>query len=856
MVDGLPIYEIEQEILSAARRTHRLIIQAPTGSGKSTQVPQMLLHGGLLGSSQVVILQLRRLATRMLATRVAKEMQVSLGEEVGYQIRFESRVSNKTRIRYVTEGVLLRQMIQNPSLEGVQALIFDEFHERHLYGDITLAEALELQEKFRPDLLIIVMSATLDISGLKEYLRECEILSSEGRTFPVEISYYPQRARYGMRGFLPVWEHAAQAFAGAVHQGYEGDALIFMPGGFEIHKTLEALRNTSEAKGYVLLPLHGELSSRDQDAAVAQYDTPKIVVATNVAETSLTIAGVRLVIDSGLARIPRYDPARGINTLLIEKVSQASTEQRAGRAGRTAPGWCVRLWDEREQLLRPAQELPEIRRLDLAEVILTLKAAGVRDLKTFRWLEPPDELSLYRAESLLSDLGALDASGAITEIGRKMLAFPVHPRYSRMLLAAEDWGCVRQAAMIAALTQGRDLLLRKVDREVTRFRNDLFGEEHDSDFWIMMRAWNYVAKNNFNLGACRKAGVHGITARQVKPLLDMFLRIAEQEGLHTDHPVPEDEAIRKCILVGFSDRLARRMDSGLLRCALSRGRFGLLSRDSVVQSAQLLVAAEISEIEGRDKSVSTLLSMATAVEPAWLEELYPDEITTKREVTYDPAARCVQGEELVLFRDIPLSKKTLNLSDRAGGNKAFANQAAELLAEEVIAGRLPLKHWDHTVDQWILRLNCLVKWCPDLELPALTEENRKTIIEEICHGSFSYKDIKEADVKSAVKSWLSYEQQRLLEKYAPERLELPNGRKPKITYVADGDPYVALRIQELYGVKQLPRIGMGRVSVVVHILAPNMRPVQVTKDLANFWIEYYPKVKSELQRKYPKHEWR
>ena len=861
MAERLPIYEIEQELVSAVGRCRRLIIQAPTGSGKSTQVPQMLLRNGLLWNGQVVILQPRRLAARMLADRVAKEMKVPLGEEVGYQIRFESRISSRTRIRYVTEGVLLRQMIQNPRLEGVNALVFDEFHERHLYGDITLAQALELQEKHRPDLLILVMSATLDAAELRGYLAPCEELTSQGRTFPVEISYLPQRSRPGQPGWLPVWEHAARAFSYAARQGHQGDTLIFMPGGFEIHKTLEALRNCAEAKGHVLLPLHGELSSGDQDAAVAQYDAPKIVVATNVAETSLTIAGVRLVIDSGLARMARYDAARGINTLLIERVSQASTDQRAGRAGRTAPGWCVRLWDEREQLTRPPQELPEIRRLDLAEVILTLKAAGVRDLKDFRWLEPPDELSLYRAESLLRDLGALDVQGAITETGRRMLAFPVHPRYSRMLIAAEEYHCVRQAAMIAALTQGRDLLLRKVDRSVEQFREDLFGEEQESDFWVMMRAWNYAAKNNFNLDACRRIGVHGITARQVKPLLDTFLKIAEQEGLHTDHPMPSDDEIRKCVLVGFSDRVAKRLDSGTLRCALSHGRFGLLSRDSVVQSAPFFVAAEISEIEGRDKTVSTLLSMATAIKTEWLEELYPDEITAQTLVTYNSSVRCVQAEEQLLFRDIPLVKKTLDPQNSSKSVLAkmpadFVNKAAELLAEEVLAGRLVLKNWDHSVDQWILRLNCLAQWCPELGLTPITDEDRKAIIQEICHGAFSYKDIKEADVKTAVKSWLSYEQQRILEKQAPERLMLPNGRKPKLTYVSDGLPFVAMRIQELFDVKAMPKLGMGRVPIVLHILAPNMRPVQVTQDLENFWKEHYPKIKSEMQRKYPKHQWR
>src|SRR5262252_1134681 len=403
MPELLPIYEKENDIIGTLNETRRLVLQAPTGSGKSTQVPQMLLKHGLLGSGQVVILQPRRLAARLLASRVAQELNVELGQEVGYQVRFESATSRATRIKFETEGILLRQMIQDPSLRGIQALIFDEFHERHLYGDITLARALDIQETKRPDLLIIVMSATLDAGALEKYLQPCSVLTSQGRTFPVEIHYLPKRL--GMNP-PPIWEVAADAFA-KYAKSTEGDALIFMPGGYEINRTIEAVRSRPQSKGYLLLPLHGELPPRDQDAAVARYDQRKVVVATNVAETSITIDGIRLVIDSGLARISRYDANRGINTLLVEKISQASSDQRAGRAGRTAPGVCMRLWSRDEHAHRPAQELPEIKRLDLAEVVLTLKAAGVENLRKFRWLEPPDEQSLAHAEELLTDLGAL-----------------------------------------------------------------------------------------------------------------------------------------------------------------------------------------------------------------------------------------------------------------------------------------------------------------------------------------------------------------------------------------------------------------------------------------------------------------
>ncbi|HZI77008.1 MAG TPA: helicase-related protein, partial [Gemmatimonadales bacterium] len=358
MTDNLPIYEIEQEIVARLKDRPRLVLQAPTGSGKSTQVPQILLKHGLLQDGQVVVLQPRRLAARLLGARVAQERGVELGTEVGYQIRFDRVAGPNTRIKYVTEGVLLRQMLQDPELRGVQAIILDEFHERHLYGDITLARAVELQQKTRPDLLILVMSATLPAGLLDKYLEPCHVLTSEGRTHPVEVDYQPPKPG----GEEPsVWDQAAEAFRKHVQGGGTGDVLVFMPGSYEIQQTVEAIRQTPESKGYILLPLHGELPPRDQDAAVARYEQPKVVVSTNVAETSLTIDGIRLVIDSGLARIPRHDPGRGINTLLVEKISRASADQRTGRAGRTAPGRCIRLWSSKEHWERPEHELPEVK---------------------------------------------------------------------------------------------------------------------------------------------------------------------------------------------------------------------------------------------------------------------------------------------------------------------------------------------------------------------------------------------------------------------------------------------------------------------------------------------------------------
>jgi ATP-dependent helicase HrpB len=863
MSDRLPIYEIENDLAATLKATKRLVLQAPTGSGKSTQVPQMLLQHGLLGSGQCVVLQPRRLAARLLAARVASELKVQLGREVGYQVRFENVTSNATRIKFETEGILLRQLIADPTLRGISAIVFDEFHERHLYGDITLARALDIQEQHRPDLLIIVMSATLNAGELEDYLSQsanqnpkseigCAVLRSEGRTYPVEISYLPHRLGINPP---PPWELAADAFSDFVNSGGKGDVLVFMPGGFEISQTIQAIRNVSESRGFLVLPLHGELSPRDQDAAVARYEQPKVVVSTNVAETSVTIDGVRLVIDSGLARMARYDANRGINTLLVEKISQASSDQRAGRAGRTAPGKCLRLWSRSEHDERAPQELPEIKRLDLSEVVLTLKAAGVDDLRKFRWLEKPDEISLTHAEELLADLGALRRVAQagmpalqITELGRKMLAFPTHPRYSRMLLAAQEYGCVHQACLVAALTQGRDLLLRGGGKDVQNDRDDLLGEKASSDFWILMRAWNFAQKNQFRLDACRRLGIHAVTAKQVGPLFEQFLRIAKDEGLDITPREIKDEALQKCILIGFSDRVARRLDQGTLRCELVHGRRGVLARESVVSKAELFVAAEIREVEQRGGEVNTILSIATAIEMDWLRELFPEDLKREVQVQWDAQAKRVLAAELVRFRDLALAAKRIDPPP--------ADAAAQLIANEVNAGRLPLPNWDHHVEQWLLRLKLLCQHCADFQLPPITDDDKKSIIEQLCHRAVSYKDIKEREVKPVVMSWLSHAQRELLDKHAPERLTLSNGRTPKVNYEEGRAPFISLRIQELYGVTQTPKIALGRVAVTVHILTPGMKPIQVTSDLANFWREHYPKIKSELQRRYPKHEWR
>jgi ATP-dependent helicase HrpB len=841
----LPIYELESAIVAAVRGAGRLIVQAPTGSGKSTQIPQMLLRHGLLGErGQVVVLQPRRLATRMLAKRVAEEVGSPLGEIVGYQIRLESRVGERTRIRFVTEGILLRQMSFDPALRGVSALIFDEFHERHLYGDISLARARQIQRTIRPDLKIVVMSATLDAGALRDYLAPCETLVSQGRGFPVRFEYLAKAVNFEEE---PVWDVAARECE-RVAAETSGDLLVFMPGAYEINRTVEAIQGTRGLRGWAVFSLHGELPPADQDRAVARCEARKIIVSTNVAETSLTIDGVTAVVDSGLARIARFDPHRGINTLLVEKISAASADQRAGRAGRTAPGVGVRLWTEREHAQRPAQELPEVKRLDLAEVVLTLKAAGIDDVANFAWLEQPDPKALVRAEALLADLGAIGGA-QITDIGRKMLRFPAHPRYARMFLDAQERGCVRSVALMAAFTQGRNFLLRGATKEVERARDELFGEEHESDFFLLMRAWRQASAVNFSLDACRRLGVHAQTARQVGPLFQQFLEIAQTEGLDVSERRVDGAQVRKCVLAGFSDQVAKRLDAGTLRCELVHRRKGLLARESAIQKAPLFVAAEISEIGGRGGEVNVLLSLATAVEEAWLKELFPADYAEVRSVTYDELSKRVVARRERRFRDLVLEAKV-------SADDVPLNEAAALLAREVLAGRIKIEAWDEIAEPWIIRVNRFAEWFPELEVNPIAEADRATLVEQLCYGETGARGVREKEVMPILRDWLTPEQLAVLDDYVPERLVMGNGKRSRITYLKDGPPVLSARIQELYGVNGKFSIGHGRVPVRIEVLAPNQRPIQVTDDLANFWREVYPKIKPELSRKYPRHEWR
>ncbi len=875
--ENLPIFELRERLKTACTRSRRIVLQAPTGSGKSTQIPQFLLDDALVpAGKQIVVLQPRRLPTRMLAARIARERGQNLGGEVGYQIRFDRIESADTRIKFVTEGLLLRQLLGGNAAdsEKIGAIVFDEFHERHLYSDLTLAFALELQRTTRPDLLIIVMSATLDTDSLAAWLAPCETLTAQGRMFPIEIEYSAaggatRFAGTQMRnGFLPryaVWDHAAAAFRKAFHAEPEGDFLIFMPGAYEITKTIAAIAGTPEGRECALLPLYGELSAAEQDRAVAPAPagTRKVVVATNVAETSLTIPGVRVVIDSGLARIARYDPHRGINMLLIENISQSSADQRAGRAGRTAPGRCVRLWSRADQQNRAVRDVPEIRRVELSETLLLLKAGGIENLDTFPWFEKPEAHALEKSLELLRDSGALDAAGKLTRTGAAMARFPLHPRYARMMIAANELGCLRQIAFVAAMAQGRDIMLELADRRRSEDREDLLGET-DSDFFHRLTLLGMARKKDFDFEFCKRWGIHAGAARQADRLAAQFLKIAENvfarerreretlsAGTSGAPDVSPDiyDAVRQCLLLGFVSQLARRVDAGTLRCKLVHGRSGELRRGSAVRHARLLVAAEVEEIQTRGE-VTVFLSLATAVEEAWLEKYFPEDFETRDTVSFDAAQKRVLTRRERVFRGLVLSSRELP--------DVVSDAASRMLADEVIAERLVLEKWDTQVEAWINKVNFAAKHCPELGIATLDDDGRRMLVEELCLGATAYRDIREKSVWKTLRGWLSQEQEMAMDSLLPDSVSLPRKRHPaKIVYTADCEAVIGATVQELYDCPgERLRICGGNVPLIVEVQSPARRTVQRTADLDAFWKTSYEHVKKDLKGRYPKHEWR
>ena len=844
----LPVFEIEKALRDAVQGERaRMLLKAPTGSGKSTSVPGMLLDSGISG--RILVIEPRRMAARLLAGWVAKQRKATLGNEVGYAVRFDTKYRNDTKIIYLTDGVFQRWIQDDPTLSGISAVVFDEFHERRLAVDVALARCLDLQENSRPDLRVVVMSATLETAGLADYLAPAVSLEAGGRTHPVQVLYRADRPpvndrRGGPPRETPVWEKMVNVCREAMAMPDAGNILMFLPGTHEIRRTIELLENTV-AKGWDVFPLYSALPPAAQEAAISPSSRPKIIVATNVAETSLTIDGVRTVIDCGLARIASFEPRRGINTLLIKKISRAAAEQRTGRAGRTAPGRAFRLWSEADHARRAEFEAPEVHRVDLAEAALLLKAAGVSEIRDFRWFNAPTEESLSRAERLLHDLGALDGGGKLTDEGRKMASLPLEPRFSRLMLAGHEHGCVAETAFIAATVQGDGIFINK---RAGVGRKDFIFPEDDSDFAGEWRAFESAEAMGFDPRRCDQVGVMARGARETAQGYDRLAALAKRFGwewLPVDFKARR-EAVGKAMLAAFSDQLAIRISQGTLACKLVGNRKGKLDEESCVRNVPAFVAAEITEVEAREIIVH--LRRATAIDPAWLAELFPEDLAVTDGAAWDETRRRVVARKETRFRDLVLEAKE---SDH-GVN---LDQAAGLLASRVLCGELILKNWDDSVTQWTARLASLGTWMPELEMPDWSDEDRADAIAQICHGAVSYKEIKETNVWPVLREWLSSAQRSALDAYCPERVNLPNGQSAKVTYSVGMDPFISVRVSHLFGIWETPMIANGRIPLLIHILTPGQKPWQMTKDLKGFWQSGYAQMKKEVAGRYPRHPW-
>ena len=848
---SLPIWQVHDPIVKAMRAGNRLVLVAPTGSGKTTQVPQMLLDSGLL-QGRIVVLQPRRVAARTVAARVAWERHVKLGAEVGYQIRFEDRTSLGTRICFVTEGILLRWLQEDPHLGGIDAILFDEFHERNLLSDVALALAKRLQETRRSDLRVVVMSATLEAEPVAKYLGDCPVLISEGKAFPVEIRYI---ASHDQR---PVSEQAADIVAQIVPSGGPGDILIFMPGMGEINATISACRVAAGPERLALIPLHGELPPEEQDVAFAPNRLRKVVVATNVAETSVTIDGIVHVVDSGLARVARYDAERGIGTLFIEPISRSSAEQRAGRAGRTAPGVCHRLWTESGHLNRPERNTPEIQRSDLAEVVLLLHSLGITDATHFDWLDRPDSQAVQRAEQLLRTLGALGSAGGqsegsdMTPIGWEMLRLPMHPRYSRMLVEAAKRNCAPAAALCAALVSGRDLLVRlaRDDKHIAEAR-ELFEASAESDFYTLMRAYQFARNNNFNPEQCRRYGVHAQIARQVQQTFEQIAQIAG--GQKTMQPAKED-ALACCIAAGFIDQLCQRRDQGTLDCDVAGGRAGTLARESVVQNAPLFVAASIREVTGRTGNL-TLLGLATAVKREWIQEMFPGQVSVKIEHLFDRTHKRVSAVKLERFHDLLIHHEHQREVDPAASGRCLAEAYAGQYFE------LPL--FNHQLKQTIGRLNLVCAVMPELDLPAANPQFIAGFLASAFAGLTLAKEAQATPLRDLFVEYYGKDRLEWLDELAPLTVAWPDGRKLKLLYPEethddDGQPNapeLQIKLHECFALKEQPRVCEGKLPVKLWLATPDGKRLDSTSNWPAFRTNAYPKLKPSLQKKFPAFVW-
>ena len=837
--DSLPINAFAQEIIQRISRDRTLVLVAETGSGKTTQVPQILLKSGVAGEGRIIVLQPRRLAARAVARRVAFEMGVREGGLVGYRTRYERVESAETKILFMTDGLFVRLAQGTQDLKGISVVVLDEFHERGISTDLAAGMVRRLQSQRRPDLRVAIMSATLDAARLGEVFG-VEPLSVPGRMHPVDIRFLGD-----VRANEDVIDRAVNAIVDAAGN-LQGDGLVFMPGRNEIQRTIEALRSRLPSGAFDVMALHGGQSPEEQDRALNPSDRRKIVVATNVAETSLTIPGIRFVVDSGLARVHRFDPLRDLNALKLEPISQASARQRAGRAGRTAPGVCLRLWSEATQNRRAEFDAPEVHRIDLSEALLGLSVVGENDPLKFPWIDSPDSSALDRALRVLVGCGAMDTQGRLTLNGRAMAQIPAHPRLARALLEGARRGCAQRAGLWAAFLSERD----PFDRENSEsMRRHLETDDRPSDVIARERiflAWHGGKANRMSIDSDAAREV----ARAADHLSSAALRAAgdlTQVSRGAQAGNSSDEAIAESFMLGFPDRIAWRLDRHRPHAAMAQRRKVSIDKRSLHEGAGPLLAFEVRQSGGGD-TTETTLSMTVALERAWLESTLPHRFANRVEERWEASSQSVEEIEEQLFDDTVIERTV-----RPSRNLAVAS---EIIAVRMMEDGLRPDEWEEQIVPWIARTRWVAEIFPQRELLTYSDDDLRILFAEIAAGASRWSQVRGRSCLATVLSALSYEDQTFVQQMAPADIRLPSGSKMKLIYENGQPPRGSAKIQDFYGLDQTPSVAGGRIAVRLEILGPNRRPLQTTADLAGFWRVLYPEIRNELRRRYPRHEWR
>ncbi|MEM6992702.1 MAG: ATP-dependent helicase HrpB [Myxococcota bacterium] len=818
MPSPLPIDALLPEIVAALRERPALVIQAEPGAGKTTRVPPALLEAGV-GDGEILVAQPRRIAARMAAHRVAHELGEPVGRRCGYQVRFESKVSEHTRIRFVTEGLLARRMRDDPELRGVAMVILDEIHERHVDTDVCLALARRMQRGPRPDLRVVAMSATLDADPLAAFL-ETRAIVCPGRTFPVAVQYAASDR--------PIQTQVANALR-SVADDLDGSVLVFLPGAREIRQSAQACAPIADAHGIDVVTLHGDLPAKEQDRAVSPGTRPKLILSTNVAETSVTIDGVAVVIDSGLSRRPSHDPWSGVPTLTLAKISQASAIQRAGRAGRTRPGRCIRLYAEHDFARRPEHESPELHRLDLADAMLDLRAAGLRHADELAWLQPPPKAAVTAADSLLASLGAIDGDGALTQTGRKMLRYPTHPRLARLLVEARARGVAELGAGAAALLGERSIRLRGAAASQRDAPADVLADL--ADFRAARRDTTVMRRLDRN-------AVHAVD-RVRRQLLGLVGRGRERDDN------AEDE-LCTALLVAFPDRVARaeRRPGRPDRLVFAAGGDAELSPESVVHGADLVVALAVEQRQDGTRTKTTVRS-AAHIEAEWLLEVSGDRLTESPRVRFDAARGRVEAVNETRYDGLLIEATPVS---------ELPPEATAVLRDAALeAGPRQFVARTDDYDALLKRAAFVAKHRPALTLP--DETLARATLSAMCDGARSFADLRRADLVGQLVGGLDTAARQAMQQLAPTHVSLAGGRKLRVQYESDRDPWVQSRLQDFFGATTGPSVLGGSLPLVLHLLAPNQRAVQVTTDLAGFWDRHYPDLRKALMRRYPKHDW-